>query len=190
MQNETDPGRLSERDDTDLVHRVLGGDSDAYRHLVQRHQDVLYRHALGMTGSPDAAADAVQVALVKGYTHLRRCREPRHFGAWVFRIVTNGCKDFLKDRRRRELSLDVDVREVTDPKTDPLLDLERMELRRMLMEALARVPAINREAFLLKHVEGHSYEEIATMLDVSVPALKMRVLRAREVLRSSLEAVR
>src|SRR5690606_9571381 len=76
-------GEAQEGDEA-IVARVLAGDRNAYVGLVVRHQDLLYRHALRMTGEADAAADLVQVAFVKAYTQLARCREPHRFGAWAF----------------------------------------------------------------------------------------------------------
>lgn len=179
----------TEPTDGNVVARVRAGDRDAYRILVRRYQDVLYRHALRMTGAADVAADLVQSALVKAYTHIDRCRDPERFGAWLFRILANRCKDHLKSRRRRDVSLDSDSIPPARSNEDPALDTERHELRRLIEAALRKLPEIQREAFLLKHVEGRSYDEISEMLDVSVPALKMRVLRAREALRAELEEV-
>jgi RNA polymerase sigma-70 factor (ECF subfamily) len=180
---------LTEPNDAEIVARVLGGDREAYRLLVRRYQDTLYRHALHMTGSADTASDLVQTALVKAYSRLSRCREPERFGAWLYRILANACKDHLKSRRHQLVSLDTEHPPSVYAKGDPGADLERSELRDLLEGAIARLPAIQREAFLLKHVDGQSYEEIAEVLNVSVSALKMRVLRAREALRAVLEEV-
>lgn len=173
--------------DAEIVRRVRGGDRDAYRHLVRRYQDSLYRYALAMTSQQDVAADVVQAAFVRAYTQLARCRDPERFGAWLFRIVVNGCKDHLKSRRRRDVSLDAEQAPVVEAADDPGADLERAELRRTLDGALARLNVQMRQAFVMKHVHGKSYEEIAEVLNVSVPALKMRVHRAREALKEALE---
>jgi RNA polymerase sigma-70 factor, ECF subfamily len=174
--------------DARVVRRVRDGDREAYRLLVLRYQDGLYRYALRVTRSPDIAADLVQAAFVKAYVSLKSCRDPDRFAAWVFRILTNRCKDFLKSRRRRDVSLEPDQLPAPQ-RADPARDLDRAELRSALAAGLARLPAAQREAFLMKHVDGMSYEEIAERLGGSVPALKMRVHRARERLRSLLEEV-
>ncbi len=175
--------------DGEVVARVLGGDRDAYRTLVRRYQDTLFGHALRLTADRDTAADLTQAALVKAYTELRRCREPERFGAWLFRILSNACKDHLKSRRRRDVTLD-DARAGNAPgRSDPGLEVERAELGAALQSALARLPDALREAFLLKHVEGMPYEEMTVLLGVSIPALKMRVHRAREALKAMLEEV-
>lgn len=169
-----------EPNDGEVVARVLAGDREAFRLLVRRHQDMLFAHALRMTGQGDVAADLVQGALVKAYTNLDRCQNPERFGAWAFRIVSNRSKDYLKNVRRRDVGLD--SAPPTPAIENPERDLERDELRRRLDGALDRLPPEQREAFVLKHEEGRSYEEMAELLDVSVGALKMRVHRARETL--------
>lgn len=166
--------------DGEVVARVLDGDREAFRILVRRHEDALFAHAVRMTGQGDVAADVLQASLIKAYTSLDRCRDPDRFGAWAFRIVSNQCKDYLKNVRRR--NVDLDAVEPVAGDFDPESDLERGELRRRLDAALAGLAPEQREAFVMKHEEGRSYEEMATLLDVSVGALKMRVHRAREAL--------
>lgn len=189
-EKQADPGAPS---DAAVVARVRSGDRDAYRILVRRYQDSLFRYAMRMTGRSDTAADLVQASLVKAYTRLHRCRNPDRFGAWVFRIVANACKDHFRSRRRRNVSLDDEdsagVRLRLSSDSDPVEDAERSELRRLIDRALAGLPENQREAFVLKHVEQRSYDEMAEILDASVSALKMRVHRAREALKAELEEV-
>jgi len=174
--------------DADVVRAVLNGDADAYTVLVQRYQDALYRHAQQMTGRPDAAAEIVQSALVKGYEKLDSCRDADRVGAWLFRIAANQTKDYLKDRRRRDVPLQ-DAEPLTRD-VDPEHDAQRVELGDRIGAALARLTPDERQAFVLKHVEGYSYEEMAELLATSVGALKMRVHRAREALQPLLEVYR
>lgn len=134
----------TEPSDGAVVARVKAGDREAYRILVRRYQDGLYRHALRMIGHADTAADLVQGALVKAYSHIHRCRDPERFGAWLFRILANRCKDHLKSRRRKDVSLDsVDVPPARSAE-NPALDAERQELRKLLRRALDRLPPIQR----------------------------------------------
>ena len=171
--------------DGEVVARVLDGDRDAFRVLVRRHQDMLFGHAMRMTGKSDVASDLVQESLVKAYTSLDRCRNPDRFGAWAYRIVSNRCKDYLKNVRRSNVALDDAAPMAGD--MDPDDDLERSELRRRLDRALDRLPEDQREAFVMKHEEGRSYGEMAELVGMSVGALKMRVHRARETLQELLE---
>jgi RNA polymerase sigma-70 factor (ECF subfamily) len=179
----------AERTDTQVVRDVLSGDRDAYRLLVRRYGDVLYGHAHRMVGSQDDAADLVQRALVTGYRKLASCRDPERVGAWLFRILSNISKDHLRSRRRKDVSLDR-LPEVPQGGGDPLEAAHRGEVRGRLRLAMAELTPEQREAFVLKHLEGRSYEEMAAVLDTSVASLKMRVHRAREVLQDLLEDFR
>lgn len=176
-------------EDGDVVRTVLNGDRDAYRWLVRRYQEVLYRHAVRMVDHPDVASDLVQQAFVKGYDRLNECRHPERVGGWLFRITSNLCKDYLKNRRRDNVALE-DVGPLATDRGDPDRDLERSRLGDELDDALSRLSEDQREAFLLKHLEGRSYEEMSDLLGASVSALKMRVLRARETLQDLLEHYR
>lgn len=166
-----------------VIQQVLAGKRDAFRLLITRYSDPLYRHALCMTGSPDVAEDILQLSFIKAYQHLSEVRG--RFDAWVFRIVANGCKDWLKNIRRSHLSYEED--DQPSQHATPDEELDRTELRSDLDRALASLPASLREAFIMKHVEGRSYEEMADLLGTTVGALKMRVHRAREALQALLE---
>ncbi|MFW6206391.1 MAG: RNA polymerase sigma factor [Gemmatimonadota bacterium] len=172
--------------DEALVRRVLEGHSDDYGLLVWRYQERLHRFALGMVGDPDAAADLVQDAFVRAYRKLDSCTDPSGFHAWLFQIVRNRCRDFLKDLRRSHEALE-DHPELVSPRPGPASRVERGEVRRALEDALAVLPASQREAFLLKHLDDHTYREISEMLNVSMSAAKMRVHRARDMLCSHID---
>ena len=169
--------------DLEIITKVLAGDRNAFGVLIHRYSDPLFRHALGMTGSPDVAEDILQMSFIKAYHHLAEVRG--RFDAWVFRIVANGCKDWLKNIRRTHLSYEDDDQPTSY--ATPEEELDRTELRDDLDSALMQLPPSLREAFIMKHVEGRSYEEMADLLGTTVGALKMRVHRAREALQALLE---
>lgn len=173
---------VRELSDGEVVIRVLDGDRRAYAVLVQRHQGVFYRQARGMGLDPDAAEDMVQETLIRAYSGLRSCRKPERFRAWASRILRNRCLDHLKDPRRRSIALEAtapggDAALGTDPGTD---------VRHEVDDALQRLSPLLREAFLLKHEAGYTYDEVAGITDASPSAVKMRVHRAREELRELL----
>ena len=169
--------------DADIAAIFVDASRKAFSTLIGRYSDPLYRHALGMTGSPDVAEDILQLSFIKAYHHLAEVRG--RFDAWVFRIVANGCKDWLKNIRRTHLSYDED--DQPSGYANPDEELDRSELRTDLDRALATLAPSLREAFVMKHVEGRSYEEMADFLGTTVGALKMRVHRAREALQVLLE---
>ncbi len=172
--------------DGELVRAALGGSEEAYAELVRRYQDLLYRHAERMAGNPDEADDIVQLAFIKAYRNLAMCQNPDRVGAWMFRINANACKDHLKSRRRDGVAIE-DLPGLAGDGGDPEQSLELADLRSRIDSALRRLAVDQREAFVMKHVEGMSYEEMGELLGVSVPALKMRVHRARDDLQELLE---
>lgn len=167
-----------------LVARVLDGDTRAYDRLVRRHQAALFRYARGMGMDADTAEDMVQDTLVRAYTSLADCRDRDAFRAWAYRILRNRCLDYLKNIRRRDVPLDA----VSPGGPERFGATPTTELRHELEDALDRLSPLLREAFLLKHEAGYSYDEMAGITDTSPSAVKMRVHRAREELRTLLHA--
>jgi RNA polymerase sigma-70 factor (ECF subfamily) len=174
--------------DAQVIEQVVSGDTEAFGLLVDRYQGECEAYAKYITGSPDEAADIVQDSLVRAYQSLRRCRDPKRFKGWLFRIVSNQCKTHLaRRRRRRHLSLSTAAEHPADHATDA--EAEVAEVRRRLHEALQALPLDQREALVLKHVHGMSLPEMAELLSATVPALKMRLLRGRQALRERLRGV-
>lgn len=172
--------------DGEVVRAVLDGDRERYRLLVRRYQDPLFRHARRMVDGEDRAREMVQRAFVKGFRKLESCRNPEKVGGWLYRITTNLCRDHLKSRRRDDVALD-DAPQMPSERGDPDSDLERAALREEIRSALDQLTPDQKQAFLMKHLEGRSYSEMSELLDVSVSALKMRVHRARDELQDLLE---
>jgi len=171
--------------DGEIVTRVLRGEVEAYRILVERYRSEFGRYAVALVGDQDSAEDALQEAFIRAYQSLSSCREPHRFKHWFFRILTNQCHNARSRRRMESLDdHDAPARERSDR------PVEQDELRTAIDAALADLTPEQREAFVMKHVDGRSYEEIAELLGAGVDALKMRVYRAREVLRRKLDGIR
>lgn len=171
-----------ERTDAELVRVACRGDRDAYCVLVTRHQERLYRRALVMVGDPDLAADMVQDAFVRAYVGLRSA-DPDRFAGWLHRILRNVCLDELRAPRHRVTDLPDDLTSGLDPGRE----MEQRVMGETLGQALAALGPNLREAFVLKHVDGLSYQEMADHTGVATGALKMRVKRAREALQRLLQ---
>jgi RNA polymerase sigma factor (sigma-70 family) len=173
----------SQATDGDIVRSVLAGDRERYAQLVERYRDRYARYAARMLGSADAAEDAVQDAFVRAYDQLSQCKDPDKFVGWFFLILRNRC--FAERRRSRsEASLDAANGIASADRTDG--GAETAERRRALQHALLALTPDQREVFVLKHVEGLSYGEIAERLSTSIPSLKMRMHRAYDRLREEL----
>jgi RNA polymerase sigma-70 factor (ECF subfamily) len=173
----------AEESDAALVQRVLGGDVEAFAGLLARHRDRGMRYAAAMLGERADAEEALQDAFVRAYRSLKQCREPERFGAWFMRILVNRCRTRLAARGRGETMFVRDQaaleRAAAPADPDPGWNEE-------IARALAQLDPLQREAFLLKHVEELEYDEMTRLTGAGTSALKMRVMRACERLRALL----
>lgn len=168
--------------DEEIVRAVLAGDAECYGVLVARYRDRYARFAARMLGSRDAAEDAVQDALVRAFDRLADCREPDKFAGWLFLILRNRC--FAERRRnQREARLPEAAAEAVAAPERSDRRLERTERLGALERAVGTLTPEQREAFVLKHVEGMSYEQMAGVTGATVASLKMRMHRAYDRLR-------
>jgi RNA polymerase sigma-70 factor (ECF subfamily) len=173
--------------DATIVRRVLGGDAEAFGVLVDRYHDRCLRIATHVVGDADEAEDAVQEAFVRAHRALHRYEPRETFRAWLFAILVNRCRTaaFRRQRRQRRFVRDDSAMEAAFVDSDAEATEARLELE-LALDALAPE---QREAFLLKHVEQLSYEEMAESTGAGVSALKMRVKRACERLQLLLREV-
>ena len=176
------PGTEAPRDG-DIVRAVLAGDRERYAVLVDRYRDRYARYAARMLGSADAAEDAVQDAFVRAYHQLAQCKDPDKFVGWFFLILRNRC---FAERRRNRTSAPIEAANAVAAADRADGGAELAEQRRALQLALLELTPDQREVFVLKHIEGLSYGEIAERLGTSVPSLKMRMHRAYDKLREQL----
>lgn len=170
-----------------LVRRVLAGEVEAYADLVARYRDRLGRYAMHLLGNSADAEEALQDAFVRAYRGLDGCTAPERFGAWLFQILVNRCRTIGAQRTRRERVVTTD--EVALAEANVAHPADRQAWAEAIRWALDRLTPEQREAFLLKHVEDLSYEEMAEVTGVGESALKMRVKRACELLRTLLAEV-
>jgi RNA polymerase sigma-70 factor (ECF subfamily) len=174
------------RDQSDdvLVRRVLAGETQVYAGLVERYRDQLGRYAVRMLANHADAEDALQDTFVRAYRSLARC-EPERFRYWLFGILINRCRTYATQRAKRQTMFANNEFIVAGAASAHTVD--QQEWRETIKWAIEQLPADQREAFLLKHVEDLSYDEMQELTGARVSALKMRVLRAREALRRILQ---
>lgn len=173
--------------DAAIVARVLRGDAEAFRGLVDRYRDQYARYALHMLGNQEDAEEALQDAFTRAYRALPRCEDPERFGAWLFRILVNRCRTAGTRRGRRARTFVADEAALLGASEEHPED--RAAWREEIDRALHRLRPEQREAFLLKYVEELGYDEMSQLTGVGVSALKMRVMRACERLRDLLSEV-
>ncbi|MBK5259078.1 MAG: sigma-70 family RNA polymerase sigma factor [Thermoanaerobaculia bacterium] len=180
---------------TDLatVSRARGGDSEAFRLLVERHSRPVFKVAYRMTGNEHDADDVVQETFLRAYRQIDRFQERANFGTWLHRIAINCALDLLRARGRHDKhyiheSEDGEMSrsfEASDPQPDRLL--LSAEVQQHVAKALERLSGNERTAFMLRHFEGMPVEEIGKTLGIQVNAAKHTIFRAVRKLRESLE---
>ncbi len=170
------------------------GDTAAFNELVRLYQGSAYRTAFRVLGDREAAADATQEAFFSAFKNLHRFHGPS-FRAWLLRIVTNACYDYLRARRRRPAqSLDALVSGGDAPEAgwarardeSPEEFAERRELGRVIEKGIGLLPLEQRLTLILSDVEGCSYPEIAQITATNIGTVKSRLSRARALLREFL----
>jgi RNA polymerase sigma-70 factor (ECF subfamily) len=142
-----------------------------------------------MLGSRVDADDVLQSAFMRAFRGLRGCKDPEHFGGWLYQIVVNECRTYASRQKRREQRFPTSAVAIENAMAPGSEEGSDPDVGGHIERALSTLPTDQREAFLLKHVEELTYEEIAELTGVSVSALKMRVKRACDALRGLLEGV-
>jgi RNA polymerase sigma-70 factor (ECF subfamily) len=179
---------LDDADDLDdrlLAARAADGDDEAFEQLVRRYAPRMLVLASRMLGERTEAEDAVQEAFVAAWRALPDFRADSAFQTWIYRIVTNKCLNLL--RARRPLAPLADAGDLRAPGNDPPAAAEAAEALTALGHALRALTDEQRACWMLREMEGLSYEEISRVVGVGEPAVRGRIHRARKAL---MEAVR
>lgn len=191
--------RRMDKAETEAIRKVLAGDRDAYRVLMERHFYAVTRVAFRITGDEADAEEVAQEAFLRAYNRLPSFRQDAAFSTWVMRIAMNTALN-LVERRKRDLSYhapriadetaaDSDTVWVADSKHGPedaLLIHEAVSIREA---AMAQLTPMERTAFTLRHMEEISMTEIAVTLNITVNSAKQAVFRAVGKLRRSLAPI-
>jgi RNA polymerase sigma-70 factor (ECF subfamily) len=173
-------------DNAALMQRVSGGDTHAFRILVERYQKPMYNFFLRSTGSVEDAEDLAQQLFLNLYASASRYKPRASFKTYIYRIASNMAVSFARKARVRDsVSLETLAEggiepPVKRPDADPAREFERRELQRNYSEALLRLPVEWRTAIELRVGRELSYREIAETIGKSVPAVESILFRARE----------
>jgi RNA polymerase sigma-70 factor (ECF subfamily) len=185
--------------DAIAVERTLAGDRDAFRVLVERHSQNVFRLAYRLTGNRHDTEEVVQEAFLRAYQKLGQFEARSNFGTWVYRIAANYAIDRMRQRRKEEARREMPVVNANEEvEHDPLSLVadaaptpERLtlsvELRKKMEQALNELTHAERTAFVMRHWEGCGIEEIAEVLKSNSGAAKNTVFRAVQKLRQMLE---
>lgn len=180
---------LSDASDGELVERFLEGERQAFQHLVERYQGRLLNFIYRTIGDRDRSEDLVQETFIRVYRHLHRFDRSKKFSTWIYTIASNLAKNELRNRSRNPLVLfqaikknwEADHRALQwEDNTQRPDDLFRKRhLRDLIETAVEKLPEHHRVVFVLRELEGKTYEEIAEITGVNLGTVKSRLNRAR-----------
>lgn len=185
------------QDDNDIITRVLDGDYDAFEFLVEKYQGRIYRHLTKMVKDNTEAQDLLQETFLNAYRGLKGFAGTSAFSTWLFRIANNAALMFLRKHRPEVIEYAEEVANRPSPElvpaspqfvSTPLEILLSTEGKKKIEEAIDSLPLMYRTVIILRDVEGFSLEEVAGIVDSSVPAVKSRLHRGRHSIRESLSS--
>jgi RNA polymerase sigma-70 factor (ECF subfamily) len=196
MESEEKTVRTSPEWERDVLARIQGGQMEAFEEIVLRHQDRLYNVVFRMSWDENETRDVLQDTLLKAFRSLNNFRGESSIGTWLHRIAVN---TFLQRRNKRQPEPMDDLKleefqlssaeglQIRPP--TPEEAFEEKEGRTLLESAIAKLPEEYRTVLVLRDMEGHSANETAEILDLSVAAVKSRLHRARLFVRRELERI-
>jgi RNA polymerase sigma-70 factor, ECF subfamily len=180
---------LRDADDADVVGAFLAGDERAFDELVERYQTRLLNFVYRTIGDREKAEDLVQEVFIRVSRHLHRFDRSKKFSTWVYTIASNLAKNELRNRSRNPLVLFQTIKrnwededrplQFEDPSSRPDDLYRKRHLRELVEESVAQLPEHHRQVFVLRELEGKSYEEIAEITACNLGTVKSRLNRAR-----------
>ena len=188
---------LRAADDGAVVAKFLEGETRAFDELVDRYQTRLLNFVFRTIGDRDRAEDLVQEVFIRVHRHLHRFDQSKKFSTWIYTIASNLAKNELRNRSRNPLVFFQTMQGSSDEEERPLQfedttsrpdDMYRKRhLRELVEQTVAALPEHHRQVFVLRELEGKSYEEIADITACNLGTVKSRLNRARSAFAEIIE---
>ncbi len=177
-------------DDAGVVAAFLAGEERAFQEIVERYQGRLLSFVYRTIGDRDRAEDLVQEVFIRVYRHIGRFDRSKKFSTWIYTIASNLAKNELRNRSRNPLVLFQSMRAKFDEDDDRPIEFEdtqnrpddlfrKRHLRELVEQSVSQLPMHHRDVFVLRELEGKSYEEIADITGINLGTVKSRLNRAR-----------
>ncbi|MCC6318138.1 MAG: sigma-70 family RNA polymerase sigma factor [Gemmatimonadaceae bacterium] len=186
--------QLRRLDDSGVVSAFLEGEERAFQELVDRYQTRLLNFIYRTIGDRERAEDLVQEVFIRVYRHLHRFDRSKKFSTWIYTIASNLAKNELRNRSRNPLVLFQAIRKTwqdderplqfEDPQGRPDDLYRKRHLKELVDDSVGRLPEHHRQVFVLRELEGKSYEEIAEITKCNLGTVKSRLNRARNAFAS------
>lgn len=171
--------------DEEIVTQILKGRTELYETLIRKYNLRLYRICLSIVNDDNAVEDIMQTAYVNAYLKLTSFRNKSNFSTWLIRILINESLLYKKRKKKRDQIL-IESREPDHTCETPLSSLMNRELKTLLEKTIAGLPEKYRIVFVMREVEQMSIEETVAALNLTESTVKVRLSRAKEMLRSNL----
>ncbi|NMA95647.1 MAG: sigma-70 family RNA polymerase sigma factor [Clostridiales bacterium] len=179
------------KDETRLISKAKKGDIPAFEMLISTHEKMVYNYCYRMAGNLHDAQDLTQEVFLKAYRSLGSFKGRSQFSTWIYRIAYNTCIDNHRSKKPEDFEMSsmddeeshMQFSSKDDRPEDRLLTKERQEI---IQECINQLRPEYRSAIILRDIQGHSYEEIAKILDIPLGTVKSHISRGRTDLRKSL----
>ncbi len=185
--------KMEQKTDKELITAYIGGDEEAFKELVSRHMDNVYKFTYRYFNDRNKAEDATQETFVKAWKNIRRFDTDRKFITWLFAIAKNTCLDIIKKKTpvafsRLEAEKEMDIADLIQDES-PLPDelAERSEKKEVISALLQRMPSDYRMVFFLRYNDHLKFREIAEALNKSLNTVKSRHLRGLKMMKKLIE---
>ncbi len=176
---------MAEQTEIELIERILEGDKGLYEQLIRKYNQRLYRTGMSILKNEPETEDAMQTSYIKAYEHLSDFGNRSSFGTWVTRIMINECLQQKKNRNRYQNVAENQYQNISHMHT-PVHALINKELGVVLEDAIAGLPEKYRLVFVLREIEDLSIRETAEVLLLEESNIKVRLNRAKALLRENL----
>ncbi|MEJ8554853.1 RNA polymerase sigma factor [Tepidibacter sp. Z1-5] len=176
--------------ENELIKRCIDGDVDAFEKLIDKYKQTSYNIALGIVKNPDDAMDISQEALIKVYRYIKNFNQKSSFSTWLYRIVMNTCLDYIKKNEKNKvipINEEIINNQETYIESNPEKILDKKIETQQIRDAIEKLSPIQKNAIILRDIQGFSYEEIANITECSLGTVKSRIKRGRENLKEILK---
>ncbi len=182
---EAEPITLEAIQDQVLITRILAGEKRQFEPLIRKYNQRLYRIGISILENDAETEDAMQTAYINAYEHLQDFKGRSSFGTWLTRIMLNQC--YAQKQKNRYTHFNLEQTDNFVNMSTPANELANKELGNLLEEAIGQLPEKYRLVFVMREIEDMSVRETSVVLDIEEPNVKVRLNRAKTMLRKHLE---
>jgi len=183
-ENKINKTALSDKDDYELIHSFINGNTAAFSKLVAKHKEKVRNLVYLTLGDNDNMDDISQDVFISVYKKLGEFRFESKFTTWIYRITVNKCRDYLRKKKVRSIFIPINESIHTHSSR---MNSDSIGIPQLVRKCISKLPEKLKVPLILRDIDGFSYKEIAVKLECEVGTIKSRIFRARESLKIILE---